>query len=51
MLSDPWRSDLLYRVAMLPGRSVELMIIAFSSISALGVLVTLVVFIFWRKAL
>ena len=38
-------------VAMLPGRSVEVMFIAFSSISALGVLVTLIVFIFWRKAL
>jgi DHA1 family bicyclomycin/chloramphenicol resistance-like MFS transporter len=38
-------------VAALPGRSAEVMFIAFSSISALGVLVTLVVFIFWRKAL
>lgn len=38
-------------VAMLPGKSAEVMFIAFGSISAFGVVTTLIAFTFWRKHL
>jgi MFS transporter, DHA1 family, multidrug resistance protein len=37
-------------VALLPGNSAEVMFIAFTAISGLGVLVTQLAFLFWRKA-